>query len=586
MRLRTALWLACALTLSVSAGYASGAGAAPDDPVVDALSRDLGISRTEAQDRLADQAQAQRVVAALPRTGTAGLWLDGGLKVAVTDEATAAAVRDLGAQPVMVSRDQATLDRLVKTVADHAFPGVTSWGVDPRANDVVVRIDRTRTSRAFPAIDGVRVVETTSSPVQQSGTVQPGNPWWPGSESNCSVGFPATDSSGGKHFLTAGHCTNDANQAAYGQSGSQNRIGTSNVGGSRSVNAREGDMGVVAVTESGWSLSASVNTWGGSAVTVSGSVEPLVGQAVCHSGNTSKWQCGEVTAVNQTISYGSVVVEGLATTTACSLGGDSGGAWLAGDKAVGLHSGGASSCSPGGARDQSIFQPVTEALRKWNLTLVTSGGGGDTQAPTAPANPRATGTTSSSVTLAWDAATDNVGVTGYTVYNGTTVAATVAATTATVNGLSPDTAYTFTVKANDAAGNASPASAAVQARTQPGNPGGGRTFRSDTDFQIRDYQTVISPLSVTLSGKAATTVKVSVAATHTCQQDLNVTLVGPSGTWYTLQRYGGYPCTAFPNPKTFTVTNVNENATGKWTLRIGDNGPGDTGLLDAWTVTL
>ncbi|GAA2987504.1 proprotein convertase P-domain-containing protein [Actinokineospora diospyrosa] len=586
MRLRTALWLACALTLSVSAGYASGAGSEPEDPVVDALSRDLGISRSEAQDRLADQAQAQLVAAALPRAGTAGMWLDGGLKVAVTDEATAAAVRDLGAQPVKVSRDQATLDRLVKTVADRAFPGVTSWGVDPQHNDVAVRIDRTRTSRAFPAIEGVRVVETTSSPVQQAGTVQPGNPWWPGSESNCSVGFPATDSSGGKHFLTAGHCTNDANQAAYGQSGSQNRIGTSNVGGSRTVNAREGDMGVVAVTEAGWSLSASVNTWGGSAVTVTGSVEPLVGQAVCHSGNTSKWQCGEVTAINQSINYGSVVVEGLATTTACSLGGDSGGAWLAGDKAVGLHSGGASSCSPGGAKDQSIFQPVNEALRKWNLTLVTGGGGGDTQAPTAPANPRSTDSTSTSVTLAWDAATDNVGVTGYTVYNGTAVAATVAATTATVTGLSPDTAYTFTIKANDAAGNSSPASAAVQARTKPGNPGGSRTFRSDTDFPIRDYQTVVSPLTATASGKAATTVSVTVAATHTCLQDLNITLVGPSGTWYTLQRYGGYQCTAFPNPKTFTVPNVNENATGKWTLRIGDNGPGDTGVLDAWTVTL
>ncbi|GLW90604.1 proprotein convertase P-domain-containing protein [Actinokineospora globicatena] len=584
MRYRTALWLACALTLSVSAGYAYGGS--QEDPVADALSRDLGITRAEAQDRLAIQAQAQSVVAALPRTGTAGVWLDGGLKVAVTDEATAKAVRDLGAEPVMVRRDQATLDRLVRTVAERAFPGVTGWGIDPRTNEVEVRVDRSRTSRAFPAIDGVRVVATTSSPVQQSGTVQPGNPWWPGSESNCSVGFPATDSSGGKHFLTAGHCTNDANQAAYGQSGSQNRIGTSNVGGSRTVNAREGDMGVVAVTESGWNLSAAVNTWGSSAVTVTGSVEPIVGQAVCHSGNTSKWQCGEVTAVNQTISYGSVVVEGLATTTACSLGGDSGGAWLAGDKAVGLHSGGASSCSPGGARDQSIFQPVNEALRKWGLTLVTGGGGGDTQAPTAPGNPRATDTTSNSVTLAWDAATDNVGVTGYTVYNGTAVAASGAGTTATVSNLTPDTAYTFTVKATDAAGNASPASAAVQARTKPGDTGGGRTVRSDTDYQIRDYTTVISPLTSTVSGRAATTVKVTVAATHTCQQDLNINLVGPSGTWYSLQRYGGFQCTAFPNPKTFSVANVNESAGGKWTLRIGDNGSGDTGVLDAWTVTL
>ncbi|HEX2418078.1 MAG TPA: malectin domain-containing carbohydrate-binding protein, partial [Micromonosporaceae bacterium] len=43
---------------------------------------------------------------------------------------------------------------------------------------------------------------------------------------------------------------------------------------------------------------------------------------------------------------------------------------------------------------------------------VTGGsGGGDTTPPTAPTNLRSTGTTSSSVSLAWNASTDNVGVT-------------------------------------------------------------------------------------------------------------------------------------------------------------------------------
>jgi chitodextrinase len=65
-------------------------------------------------------------------------------------------------------------------------------------------------------------------------------------------------------------------------------------------------------------------------------------------------------------------------------------------------------------------------------------------------------------------------VTGYDVYNGTTKAATVTGTSATVSGLSPSTAYSFTVKARDAAGNVSAASSPVTVTTDPGG-GGTRT---------------------------------------------------------------------------------------------------------------
>lgn len=96
---------------------------------------------------------------------------------------------------------------------------------------------------------------------------------------------------------------------------------------------------------------------------------------------------------------------------------------------------------------------------------------GDTQAPTAPTNLAVSGSTSSSVSLSWTASTDNVGVTAYDVYQGSTVALTVTGTTATVSGLAASTAYTFKVVAKDAAGNASAASASVSATT-PGTGGG------------------------------------------------------------------------------------------------------------------
>ncbi len=101
------------------------------------------------------------------------------------------------------------------------------------------------------------------------------------------------------------------------------------------------------------------------------------------------------------------------------------------------------------------------------------GGGGDTTPPSAPANLTVTGTTASSVSLAWSASTDNVGVTGYDVFRGSTKVTTATGTSFTDAGLSASTTYTYTVKARDAAGNVSAASNQVSATTQSGGGGGG-----------------------------------------------------------------------------------------------------------------
>ncbi|MGG4093602.1 S8 family serine peptidase [Paenibacillus lautus] len=93
------------------------------------------------------------------------------------------------------------------------------------------------------------------------------------------------------------------------------------------------------------------------------------------------------------------------------------------------------------------------------------GGGSDTQAPSAPSKVTTTGKTGTSVSLSWGASTDNVGVTAYEVYQGSSLAVTVTNTSATITGLTPNTTYTFTVKATDAAGNRSAASNAVTVTT-------------------------------------------------------------------------------------------------------------------------
>ncbi|WP_425471008.1 glycosyl hydrolase family 18 protein [Streptomyces armeniacus] len=99
----------------------------------------------------------------------------------------------------------------------------------------------------------------------------------------------------------------------------------------------------------------------------------------------------------------------------------------------------------------------------------------DPEPPTAPRNLRAGDVTSSTVELSWDAATDNQRVAAYDVYRGQTLADTVPADarTSTLTGLSPATEYRFTVKARDAADNASPASDTLTVTTDEAVGDGG-----------------------------------------------------------------------------------------------------------------
>ncbi len=108
----------------------------------------------------------------------------------------------------------------------------------------------------------------------------------------------------------------------------------------------------------------------------------------------------------------------------------------------------------------------------------------DTTAPTAPTGLAASSPTATTISLHWNASSDNVGVAGYRVYSGSTqVATTTTATSTTVTGLAPSTSYTFTVKAFDAAGNvSSPSNAVTTSTTAP--PAGGltATFAKSNDW--------------------------------------------------------------------------------------------------------
>ncbi len=100
-----------------------------------------------------------------------------------------------------------------------------------------------------------------------------------------------------------------------------------------------------------------------------------------------------------------------------------------------------------------------------DYTINIGGQAGDTQAPSTPTGLAASNVQQTTLTLSWTASTDNVAVTGYDIYQGATLLGNVAGTTANITGLTAGTAYTFGVRAKDAAGNAS-AQATVNVSTQ------------------------------------------------------------------------------------------------------------------------
>lgn len=79
----------------------------------------------------------------------------------------------------------------------------------------------------------------------------------------------------------------------------------------------------------------------------------------------------------------------------------------------------------------------------------------DRQAPSAPANLKATLVAETSISLVWSASTDNVGVKSYDVYRDGVITGNTSTTTYNASGLTPAKTYKFYVRAKDAAGNVS-----------------------------------------------------------------------------------------------------------------------------------
>ena len=113
------------------------------------------------------------------------------------------------------------------------------------------------------------------------------------------------------------------------------------------------------------------------------------------------------------------------------------------------------------AKDAAGNSSATSTVVNGTTATPTS----DTQAPTTPGSLVVSGKTTSTVSLSWLASSDNIGVAGYNVYMNSVLKTTVTGLSTTITGLAASTAYSFYVKAKDAAGNLSIASTTINATT-------------------------------------------------------------------------------------------------------------------------
>ncbi|MFI8929705.1 carbohydrate-binding protein [Streptomyces sp. NPDC053474] len=342
--------------------------------VLKAMQRDLGLTPTQAEARLVNEAEAGAVAGSLRNAlgrDFAGAWVQGAtsgtLTVATTDPKDVPAITVKGAQARVVEHTVARLDA-AKAALDRAAKKTKTldapvWYVDVKANAVVVGAVRTAAAHRLVAAAGVdrdlvRVVRTKDRPRPLYDLVG-GDAYYMGGR--CSVGFPITQGAT-QGFATAGHC---------------GRVGTATQGYNRVAQGTfrgsifpGRDMAWVAAN-SQWTSTPYVKGQGGTRVGVAGSTQSPVGASICRSGSTTGWHCGTISQHNTSVTYPEGTINGVTRTTVCAEPGDSGGSYISGSQAQGVTSGGSGNCSSGGT---TFYQPINPLLQQFQLTLKTTGG--------------------------------------------------------------------------------------------------------------------------------------------------------------------------------------------------------------------
>ncbi|MFC4374121.1 S1 family peptidase [Nocardia halotolerans] len=369
----------------LGSGVATAEPAAPHQLSVDALpaelvtalSRDLGMTPTEYLDRAARAQQLRDYAtdfrAEHPDT-FAGAWLtpEGKAVVAVTDTGTGEVAAADGYQthlaPISANGLEGALIQLSQWIAHlprEISAPISSVAIDVLNSQLVLNVANTGTGHLLNLPTLIATIKVVLSP-GGGGAVENrpmgGDTYITAAKDLhdatlrgvdvCSFGFNSTDAAGNALNISAGHC--NPNVEGNGPAGvylpnvrdlpNSIEVGTfakSVLGGPAAL-----DYSVIALNEravNGGMDQPRVRGANGTSLPITGTAEPVTGAPVCKTGQSSTFTCGFVSADRVetqlfTAEGISKTIRGFATS-ACTLGGDSGGAIVSGTLALGITSG-------------------------------------------------------------------------------------------------------------------------------------------------------------------------------------------------------------------------------------------------------
>lgn len=346
--------------------------------LVEAVTRDLKMSPTEYLDRAARAQQLREYARDFrsERPGDfAGAWMsaEGKAVVAVTSPDAARVAAGDGYQtrlaPVSADSLENSLNQLTQwigTLPRELSEAINSVAIDFLNSQLVLSVANTPVGHMLnlpTLIANVKVILSPGGggPVERRPMGGDTYISVPGSLRDtslrgvdvCSFGFNSVDAAGNALNISAGHCDpnlgkSDQRAGVYLPNvrdiANSPELGTfvrAELGGSSAL-----DYSVIQLNDRAVRAGMdqpSVRAANGTTLSITGTADPIVGAPVCKSGQTSTFTCGFVVADRvetqlYTADGESKTVRGFASS-ACTLGGDSGGAIVSGTLALGITSG-------------------------------------------------------------------------------------------------------------------------------------------------------------------------------------------------------------------------------------------------------
>jgi alpha-lytic protease prodomain-containing protein/trypsin len=321
---------------------------------------------------------ARAIAGRLGGARTAGVYVDaqGQVVVTVTDEAAAATVRASGGVAQIVSRSADYLNAVTATLDRSAVIPGTSWGVDPRTNQVSVEYDGAVTDVDLARLTSVtgrygaavrvekvpgRLRPTAGSTAGGMAIQTAGTQEW-----TCSLGFNVrSKTTGVRYFLTAGHCAAHSSDWERGSDGEY-------LGRVESYSYPGNDYAAVRYNADNVTAYGTI-LLNGEQKQISSSGNPTDGESVQRVGTKSVDLVGQVLQTSTTVNYddGSRLT-GMIKTSLCAKEGDSGGPLFDGTVALGITSGGTmldQPCNSSVSDRRSYYQPVQEALDHYGFEV-------------------------------------------------------------------------------------------------------------------------------------------------------------------------------------------------------------------------